>query len=140
MRLSNFSAHKTLLTLCVYGKEKAIETNTSQGLVAKQPKSYLPKTTNSDHRLGRNRNLLLERASPSRPNEVFVGDITYIPMADGSFLYLTTWQDMFSRKIVGWEFADNMRSRLVMAEPPLKCFLRTKPFGFRKRKWLNCLV
>ena len=36
-------------------------------------------------------------------------------MADGSFLYLATWQDMFSRKIVGWELADNMRSRLVMS-------------------------
>ena len=86
----------------------------AQGLVAIQPKSYVPKTTNSDHRLGRNLNLLLDRAPPSRLNEVFVGDITYIAMADGSFLYLATWQDMFSRRIVGWELGDNMRSWLVI--------------------------
>lgn len=97
------------------GRHQTTTLMKAQGLVAIQPKSYVPKTTNSDHRLGRNRNLLLERASPCRPNEVFVGDITYIPMADGSFLYLATWQDMFSRKIVGWELADNMRSRLVMS-------------------------
>ena len=97
------------------GRHQTTTLMKAQGLVAIQPKSYVPKTTNSDHRLGRNRNLLLERASPCHPNEVFVGDITYIPMADGSFLYLATWQDMFSRKIVGWELADNMRSRLVMS-------------------------
>lgn len=86
----------------------------AQGLVAIQPKSYVPKTTHSNHRLGRNLNLLLDRVAPSGPNEVFVGDITYIPMADGTFLYLAAWQDMFSRRIVGWELADNMRSWLVI--------------------------
>jgi putative transposase len=96
------------------GRHQTATLMKAQGLVAIQPKSYVPKTTNSDHRLGRNLNLLLDRAPPSRPNEVFVGDITYIPMADGSFLYLATWQDMFSRRIVGWELADNMRSWLVI--------------------------
>lgn len=96
------------------GRHQTATLMKAQGLVAIQPKSYVPKTTNSDHRLGRNLNLLLDRAPPNRPNEVFVGDITYIAMADGSFLYLATWQDMYSRRIVGWELADNMRSCLVI--------------------------
>ena len=35
-------------------------------------------------------------------------------MSDGIYLYLASWHDMFSRKIVGWELADNMRSSLVI--------------------------
>jgi putative transposase len=85
-----------------------------QNLKAIQPKSFVPKTTNSNHNLGRNPNLLLDRAAPIKPNEVFVGDITYIALVDGSWLYLATWQDMFSRKIVGWDLADNMRSILII--------------------------
>jgi putative transposase len=85
-----------------------------QGLKAIQPKSFVPKTTNSNHNLGRSPNLLLDRQAPTRPNEVFIGDITYIALADGSFLYLATWLDMFSHKIVGWDLADNMRSTLII--------------------------
>jgi putative transposase len=85
-----------------------------QDLRAIQPKSYVPKTTNSHHNLGRSPNLLLDRKLPSQPNEVFVGDITYIPMIDGTFLFLATWQDMFSRMMVGWAIDDNMRTELVM--------------------------
>ncbi|MBK6933195.1 MAG: DDE-type integrase/transposase/recombinase [Saprospirales bacterium] len=63
--------------------------------------------------MGRSPDLLLEGAAPSRPGQVLVGDITYIPLANGSFLYLACWQDMFSRVIVGWELADHMRSILL---------------------------
>jgi putative transposase len=85
-----------------------------QSLVAIQPKSFVPKTTNSNHNLGRSPNLLLSRPVPNQPNEVFVGDITYIALVDGSWLYLAIWQDMFSRKIVGWDLAENMRSVLII--------------------------
>ncbi len=84
-----------------------------QDLLAIQPKRFVPRTTNSNHRLGRSPNLLLDRPAPSRPGEVVAGDITYIPLTNGSFLYLACWQDMFSRVVVGWELADHMRSILV---------------------------
>lgn len=38
----------------------------------------------------------------------------YIALEDDSFLYLATWLDMFSHKIVGWDLDDNMRSTLVI--------------------------
>jgi putative transposase len=87
----------------------------NQNLKAIQPRSFVPKTTNSNHGLGRSENLLLDRESTKSINEVFVGDITYIPMCNGGWLYLASWQDMKSRKIVGWELADNMRSQLVIS-------------------------
>lgn len=85
-----------------------------QNLRAIQPRSFVPKTTNSVHKLGFSENLLLKRDLPEKPNEVLVGDITYLPLQDGSFAYLATWTDLYSRWIVGWEVADNMEEDLVI--------------------------
>ncbi|HNM27247.1 MAG TPA: IS3 family transposase [Saprospiraceae bacterium] len=96
------------------GRRQVVRLMKEQQLVAIQPRSYVPRTTHSQHHLGRIANLLLDRAPPCRPNEVFIGDITYVPLRNGTFLYLACWQDMFSRKIVGWDLADNMRSSLII--------------------------
>ncbi len=47
------------------------------------------------------------------PNRVWVADITYIPTWAG-FGYLATVLDVFSRRIVGWSFANHMRVDLVV--------------------------
>ncbi|MFF0220446.1 IS3 family transposase [Streptomyces vinaceus] len=47
------------------------------------------------------------------PGRKYMGDITYLPLAEGKFLYLATVLDCFSRKIVGWSIADHMRTGLV---------------------------
>jgi transposase InsO family protein len=47
------------------------------------------------------------------PNCRYVGDITYVPLAEGRNLYLATVIDLFSRKLAGWALADHMRSELV---------------------------
>ena len=39
----------------------------------------------------------------------YVGDITYLPIADGTNLYLATCIDLGSRKLAGWSMADHMR-------------------------------
>ena len=46
-------------------------------------------------------------------NTKYVGDITYLPLADGSNLYLATVIDCCSRKLAGWAIADHMRTSLV---------------------------
>lgn len=46
-------------------------------------------------------------------NEVYVGDITYLPIADGSNMYLATVIDCYSRRLVGFAIADHMRTSLV---------------------------
>ncbi|WNV83906.1 IS3 family transposase [Umezawaea sp. Da 62-37] len=48
------------------------------------------------------------------PNARYVGDITYLPIADGTFLYLATVMDLCSRRLVGWAVADHMRVELVL--------------------------
>ncbi|RDC63985.1 IS3 family transposase [Adhaeribacter pallidiroseus] len=85
------------------------------GLRAIQPRSFVPRTTDSRHPYPISPNLLLEQPFPEAPNQVWVGDITYIAMATGSFLYLAVWLDLFSRRIVGWQLGDNMKEELVIA-------------------------
>lgn len=82
-------------------------------LKAIQPRSFVPKTTNSRHSYSIAPNLLKDMSFPRAINQVWVGDITYIPMADGSFHYLSVWMDLCSRKIVGWELQNHMRESLV---------------------------
>jgi transposase InsO family protein len=90
----------------------------NQGLQAIQPKSYRPRTTESRHRLGYNENLLKDGKAPVRVDEVWVGDITYIALATstspGRFGYLALLMDLFSRRIVGWDFGLTMDDGLVL--------------------------
>jgi transposase InsO family protein len=47
------------------------------------------------------------------PNTKYMGDITYLPVGDGEFLYLATVLDCFSRRVVGWSITGHMRTELV---------------------------
>ncbi|WP_405551169.1 DDE-type integrase/transposase/recombinase [Streptomyces globisporus] len=42
-----------------------------------------------------------------------MGDITYLPLGNGEFLYLATVLDCFSQEAVGWSIADHMSTGLV---------------------------
>jgi transposase InsO family protein len=85
----------------------------NQGLRAIQPKSFRPRTTDSRHRLGYSPNLLLESPEPAGIDRLWVGDITYVPLADGRFDYLAMLMDRYSRRLVGWQLASTMNEELV---------------------------
>jgi transposase InsO family protein len=60
-------------------------------------------------------NLLLESESvPQKPGAVIVGDITYLPTRGGRWSYLASWQDKFTKRIVGWAVDDSMTEELVI--------------------------
>lgn len=74
-------------------------------------------------------NLVAERhLPPAKPNEVIVGDITYLPLEDGGFVYLATWEDLYSRMIVGWQIEETLEERLVI-EAMEKVILRRQPLA-----------
>jgi len=102
----------------VIGKYRVSSLMKEQGLVAIQPKSFVPKTTQSHPHLKRCPNLLLNPNNlPSGPNEVIVGDITYLPsVVNGNkeWLYMGTWMDLFTRKLVGWKVAEHMQESLII--------------------------
>lgn len=83
-----------------------------QDLWAIQPRRFRPKTTVSDNRRA-SPNLLKEEALPDTPKAVFVGDITYLPLANGKWCYLASFQDRVSKKVAGWKVSDRMTDELV---------------------------
>lgn len=56
---------------------------------------------------------LLRGLEPSRPNQVWVADITYLPMAKG-FAYLVAIMDLYSRKILGWQLSNSLDPRFCV--------------------------
>lgn len=89
-----------------------------QNLIAIQPKSFVPKTTQSHPNLRRSPNLLLkEKNLPTAPKQVIVGDMTYLPNKESGYskwLYLATWQDLYSRRIVGWQLERHMEESIAI--------------------------
>lgn len=82
-----------------------------EGLFCKTKKKFKA-TTNSKHDNPVAPNRLNREFTADKPNEKWVGDITYIWTAEG-WLYLATVIDLFSRKIVGWSMNSRMTQDLV---------------------------
>jgi len=82
------------------------------GIQAKRKKKFKA-TTNSKHNLPIAENLLDRDFTMDKPNQAWVGDITYIATDEG-WLYLATWIDLWSRKIVGWSMAPRMTADIVV--------------------------
>jgi transposase InsO family protein len=109
------------------GRHKIRRIMREQGLRAIQPKRFVPRTTDSRHGKRMSPNLLLERDQPpSKPDEVVVGDITYLPLASGRWAYLATWEDLYSRMTVGWQVEETLEEKLVIGAMQ-KVILRRRP-------------
>jgi len=83
----------------------------AMGLYGKHRRRY-KKTTLSDHDQPIAPNLVRQNFTAAAPNQVWCSDITYIRTWEG-WLYLAVVIDLYSRKVVGWAIADNMRAKLV---------------------------
>ena len=71
------------------------------------------KTTIPDQSARRFPDLIGRDFSVGDPGRRYVGDITYLPIADGTNLYLASCIDLGSRKLAGWSMAGHMRTELV---------------------------
>ena len=80
-----------------------------QLLIRKRRRS-VPKTTNSFHSFRRYPDLINTNKNQfSKPNQVWVSDITYIPIeGHNKWCYLFLITDMISKKIVGYHLSANM--------------------------------
>ena len=71
------------------------------GRRALQPKAFAPRTTDSTHGQRCAPNLLLDQPRPTQANRVLVGDITYLPLVNGTWAYLCAFQGVCTRHVVG---------------------------------------
>jgi len=70
------------------------------GVVVKMKRKFKVRTTDSNHNYNISPNRLQRDFRTNVPDEVYVGDITYIRTQQG-WLYLAVVIDLFSRKVVG---------------------------------------
>jgi len=80
-------------------------------LTGKKPRKRTV-TTDSRHSFPRFPNLVLALVI-DRPDQVWVGDITYIRLRQG-FVYLAVLMDVFTRQIRGWELSRSLEQTLTL--------------------------
>lgn len=94
-------------------KNKVHKIMKKNNLRAKTVKKFRPSTTDSNHKNKISPRLFqVENANIEAPNQVWAGDITYVPTSEG-WLYLSVFIDLYSRLVVGYSMADHLKSDLV---------------------------
>lgn len=102
------------------GKSRVERLMREEGLRGKVRRRFRV-TTQCDPTLAAAPNTLDRNFTANAPDQVWAGDITYLPLASGGFAYLAVIVDLFSRRVVGWAMAQHLRTELV--EDALDCAL-----------------
>lgn len=97
-----------------HGRNRIARLMRQNGFWGRQKKRYRVRTTDSNHDLPVAPNRLASLESVQRPNQVWVGDITYIHTAEG-WAYLAAVMDLYSRRIVGWALGSQVDTNLTLA-------------------------
>ena len=93
------------------GRKRVARLMRQQGLRARQKRRFVV-TTQNDPKSQPAPNLLDRQFSQDRPNQVWAGDITYLPTREG-WLYLAVLIDLFSRRVVGWQVSRSLSAELA---------------------------
>jgi putative transposase len=91
---------------------RVAETMRGAGIAGLSGREHMTCTTRRDRLEAPFPDLVGQNFLPLIPNTVWYGDITYIWVAD-RFWYLATVLDAATKELVGWSFADHMRTELI---------------------------
>ena len=95
------------------GKHRVARLMRENGIWARM-RRHFRHTTDSKHKLPVAPNLLDQNFTTTAPNQVWVGDITYIWTAEG-WCYLAVLLDLYSRRVVGWAMRKSLSRELAVA-------------------------
>jgi len=104
------------------GRWKTRKLMREAGVTVRHRKQYKV-TTDSNHQLPVFENQLNRQFTVTRPDQIYVCDITYIWTQEG-WLYLAVVIDLFSRKVVGWSMSSRMKANLVCDALRMAIWLR----------------
>jgi putative transposase len=82
-----------------------------EGILARRRRRFV-KTTDSKHNLPIAPNLLEREFTAEKPNQCWVGDLTYLRTTEG-WLFLAVLLDLFSRRVVGWSIHDSLETAVA---------------------------
>ena len=106
------------------GRDAMFNLLEEKGLLVKRRKRRGCITTFSRHRFKKYPNIIRDFI-PTAPNQLWVCDITYIHLADGSFAYLSLITDAYSHKIVGFYLSKDLSANGPLQA--LKMALKANP-------------
>ena len=108
------------------GRNRVARIMHETGLCGRQKGRYRVRTTDSNHAepIAPNRLAVAPRATA--PNQIWVGDITYIETQEG-WLYVAAILDLYSRKIVGWAMSERIDTELVLKALAMALLQRQPP-------------
>ena len=86
------------------------------------------RTTISDDAANRPADLVNRRFKATRPNQLWVADITFVATWTG-FVYVAFVIDVYARRIVGWRVANSLRTDLVLDALEQALYSRTGTQG-----------
>ena len=92
------------------GRDRIARLRREQAIYAKRRKRFVI-TTRSKHRHWVAPNQLQRNFIAHQPNQVWVGDVTFISTRQG-WLYLAVLIDLYSRKVVGWSMSNTNHGKL----------------------------
>jgi putative transposase len=110
------------------GRERVARLMRQEGLRGVQRGRKRRTTTPDEATKERARDLVNRDFTASRPNQLWVADLTYVRTWQG-FCYLAFVLDVYSRMIVGWQLATHMRSSLAVDALEMAVGLRQPPAG-----------
>lgn len=94
------------------GKKRVAPLMKAAGIVgASRRRSIKTTRRNPDHHLAND--LVRRNFFVAKPNALWVADITFVPTLAG-FLFLAVVLDAWSRRIVGWAFSADLKTRVVL--------------------------
>ena len=109
-----------------HGRNRIARLMREQGLCGRQKGRYRAQTTDSNHDHPIAPNLMAQAPKATQPNQIWVGDITYIKTREG-WLYLAAILDRYSRKIVGWAMSERIDTALVLKALAMALLHRQPP-------------
>jgi transposase InsO family protein len=110
------------------GRHRVARLMRETGLQGRQRRRYRVRTTDSNHDqpVAPNRLKVVDR--PTRIDEVWVSDITYVPTQEG-WLYLAGVLDLYSRRLIGWAMGSGLETALPLAALLMALRHRRPPAG-----------
>jgi len=95
------------------GRKRVARLMREDGICVRTKRRFV-KTTDSKHDFPIAPNVLERDFTADAPNEIWVGDITYLDTRQG-WLYLAVLIDLYSRRVVGWAMSEHIDTALVMS-------------------------
>jgi transposase InsO family protein len=111
-----------------YGRHRIARLMRQQGLCGRAKGRFRVCTTDSNHDQPIAPNRLPDLPAPSAPNQVWLGDITYVATEEG-WLYLAGILDLYSRRLTGWAMSENIDTKLILAAWDMALTQRQPPVG-----------